>query len=94
MPWSAEGRHPKIFPELPVGFGEILIVEAFAFFEDEDGIALFGQAHGGDRTAKAGTDDDIVKIFCSTLAPLAKGWMRVFYHRGEDIPERELNYHC
>lgn len=56
----ADGGEPEIFPVLPVGLGEIFIVEAFAFFEDEDGISFFGEAHGGDTSPEARADDDEV----------------------------------
>ena len=56
----AEGGEPEIFPELPVGFGEIFIVVAFAFFENENGVAFFGESHGGDASPEARADDDEV----------------------------------
>src|SRR5688572_17578283 len=56
-PVGAEGRQPQILPELPVGFGEVFVVVAFSFFKDEDGIALFGQPHGGDTAPETRADN-------------------------------------
>jgi hypothetical protein len=44
-----------------------VVLEAPAFFQDEDGIALFGQAHGGDGAPEAGADDDKIAGFVSQL---------------------------
>jgi len=57
---GADGRHPDILPELPVAFSEISFMEALAFFDDEDFITFFGQAHGADGSAEAGADDDVI----------------------------------
>src|SRR5215212_10489883 len=59
-PMRTQSREPEILPELPVGPGEILIFEAFPFFEHEDGIAFFGESHRGDASPKARADDDVI----------------------------------
>jgi hypothetical protein len=39
-----DGRHPDIFPELPVGLRKILVAETLALFEYQHGIPFFNQA--------------------------------------------------
>src|SRR5574341_1915512 len=58
---GAQSRQPKVFPELPVGFREVFIFEAFAFFKDEDGVALFRQSHRGDTSSEAASNNYVIK---------------------------------
>jgi len=60
MPLPADGGHPKIFPELPVGFGVRLFGEALALFEHQHRVTFFRQPHRGDTAPESRTDDHVI----------------------------------
>jgi hypothetical protein len=59
-PEAAQGGHPQVVGQLPVGLGEGFGRPALAALDDEDGVAFLGQPPGGHAAAEAGADDDVI----------------------------------
>src|SRR5262249_16296768 len=59
---AAEGREPEPAREIPIGPREILGVEAAAFLQHEDAVALFRKAKPADAAPKAGADDGVIPL--------------------------------
>lgn len=72
-PKAAQGGHPQIFEDIPVGLGEIIGVPALAALDDQHGVTLLGQPPGGHGTAKAGADDDVIINRVNVRRPAAGG---------------------
>jgi hypothetical protein len=68
---GTNGRNPQIFPEEQVGSCKVLVAETLAFFDDQDRIALFSQAHGRDGGSETGTDDDEIEELLKILHPVS-----------------------
>ena len=64
--------HPLL--EVAVVVGEVAGVEAPAFFDDQDPVALFGQPERGDAAPEPGADDDIVVLHEADYRPNQGPW--------------------
>src|SRR5690606_15157456 len=53
---------PEVLAHVPRRRGEVLVLEALAGLEHEDGVPLLGEAQSGHRPTEAGADDDDVVV--------------------------------
>jgi hypothetical protein len=57
-----QGGQPQPFRKGPVGFGKILGMVPFAFFNDQYLIPFFGESQSAYRTAEAAAYDDVIVL--------------------------------
>ena len=75
-PVTENPRHPEELPKVPVGPGEILRPPSLAHLDDENAVALLGEAEGGNRSAETRPHHDEIVLIRHAALPMNMVLMR------------------